>query len=232
LSQSKDELCRCLYPVGVEQSPVQAWKAAFLLVQDLKLGGTLQDLSFPLDPFLKAINKLRLPLFDGFALTAKSYADRFELPCGDSETMLEIPLESIQTPACLDTSKQRSLNPAVKSTAGSEHIGLVINDFGVSGAFVSVHPCLMYKNFLHLSAAYGTLFKSLTGCCLKLVVGQRHRLMRFDFEKVEAALSAQGRTPTMSEPDERKDVIVRETSVKLGYHCKGSAKSRAKRGNS
>jgi len=34
--------------------------------------------------------------------------------------------------------------------------------------------------------------------------------MRFGLEKVEAALSARGRTPTMSEPDERKDAIVRD----------------------
>ena len=34
--------------------------------------------------------------------------------------------------------------------------------------------------------------------------------MRFGLEKVEAALSARGRTPTMSEPDEREDAIVRD----------------------
>jgi hypothetical protein len=98
-------------------------KAAFLLVLDLKLGDTFQDLFSPLDPSLKVIYKLRLPFFDGFALTAKAYADRIELPCRDSETLLEIPLESIQTLACLDSSKQRSLNPAVKSTAGQRAYG-------------------------------------------------------------------------------------------------------------
>ena len=51
---------------------------------------------------------------------------------------------------------------------------------------------------------------------------------------MEAALSAQGKTLTVSEHDERKDAIVRDRhevriSLCARLYSKGSAKSRAKR---
>jgi hypothetical protein len=39
----------------LSELPFKQGKAAFLLVQDLKLGGTFQDVSCPLDPSLKGI---------------------------------------------------------------------------------------------------------------------------------------------------------------------------------
>jgi len=42
-----------------------------------------------------------------------------------------------------------------------------------------------------------------------VVIEHRDRLMRFGFEYGEAALSAQGRTLTVIEPEDRKDDIVR-----------------------
>jgi hypothetical protein len=86
-------------------------------------------ISSPTGSVLKAINKLRLPLFDGFALTVKACVNRIEPPCGDSETLLEIPFESIQPLACLNPGKQCPVNPAVKRSVGIEQIGLTLNEF-------------------------------------------------------------------------------------------------------
>jgi hypothetical protein len=82
---------------------------------------------------------------------------------------MEIPLESIQAPACLDTSKQRSLNPAVKRSVGSERIGLILNE-SARACLVRTYRfthALFIRTFRHLSSALVDAFKSLTGCCLK-----------------------------------------------------------------
>ncbi len=67
-----------------------------------------------------------------------------------------------------------------------------------------------------------------------VIVEHRDRLMRFGFEYVEAALSAQGRTLLVMEQDEMKDDIVRDLHEVIVSMCarlygKRSAKNRAKK---
>jgi hypothetical protein len=108
----------------------QHGKAAFLLVQDRRLGDAFQYPPRPLDPSIELVNQLRLPFFHGGYPAAESCLESIKPAGRNTKTSQKVPLEGIAVIPRLNAGKKRSLNQAVLRSIGIKKTRLLLPSSG------------------------------------------------------------------------------------------------------